>query len=64
MKSNPSKEELDNRSNQLNDNNDAYWNSRGLDGKPEEREKLDDDDDFQEIDYSEDADDGYMSDDY
>lgn len=26
--------ELDNHSNQLNDNNDAYWQSRGFDERP------------------------------
>jgi len=28
-----------NRSNQLNPNNDTYWQSRGDDGKPDDREK-------------------------
>lgn len=28
-----SKEELDNHSNQLNENNDAYWQSRGYEDK-------------------------------
>ena len=27
----------DNRANQLNPNNDAYWKSRGHDGKPSEK---------------------------
>ena len=52
-----SKDELDNHSNQLNDNNDAYWQSRGYDERPE-----DDEDDFEEVDYDEDCDDGYLSD--
>ena len=30
----PSQADLDNHSNQLNDNNDAYWQSRGLDERP------------------------------
>jgi hypothetical protein len=29
----------DNRSNQLNPNNDAYWQSRDDDGKPDDWEK-------------------------
>ncbi len=29
-----SQEDLDNHSNQLNDNNDAYWQSRGDDERP------------------------------
>ena len=28
--------ELDNHANQLNDNNDAYWQSRGEDQRPED----------------------------
>lgn len=31
----PTQADLDNYSNQLNPNNDAYHQSRGLDGKPE-----------------------------
>jgi len=34
----------DNRSNQLNPNNDAYWESRGYDERPEEWEDMIDDD--------------------
>jgi hypothetical protein len=30
------KDDLDNHSNQLNPNNDAYWESRGWDERPEE----------------------------
>jgi hypothetical protein len=41
------KEELDNHSNQLNPNNDAYWQSRGDDGMPDD----DDDDDSPDSDY-------------
>ena len=33
----------DNRANQMNPNNDTYWQSRGFDGRPED-EDLDDDD--------------------
>ena len=33
-----SQEELDNHANQLNDNNDAYWQSRGKDERPDEYE--------------------------
>jgi hypothetical protein len=29
----------DNRSDQLNPNNDAYWSSRGEDGRPEDWEE-------------------------
>ncbi|RPD43567.1 hypothetical protein [Paracnuella aquatica] len=43
------KEELDNRSNQLNPNNDAYWSSRGID----------DDDDNKKDNYIEDDSSGY-----
>lgn len=32
------KHEDDNRSNQLNENNDAYWQSRGEDERPEDWE--------------------------
>lgn len=33
----------DNRSDQLNPNNDAYWQSRGEDGRPEDWEERKDD---------------------
>lgn len=33
-----SKDELDNHSNQLNPNNDAYWQSRDEDERPEDWE--------------------------
>jgi len=33
-----SKSELDNHSNQLNSNNDAYWQSRGYDDRPDDWE--------------------------
>jgi hypothetical protein len=36
-----SKEELDNRSDQLNSNNDAYWDSRGYDGRPDDWQSQD-----------------------
>jgi hypothetical protein len=32
-------DDLDNRANQLNPNNDAYWQSRGDDERPEDWEK-------------------------
>lgn len=38
----------DNRANQMNPNNDAYWQSRGYDGKPEEHHEDDDDWDEEE----------------
>ena len=31
--------DLDNHANQLNPNNDAYWESRGFDERPDEREE-------------------------
>ena len=34
----------DNRANQMNHNNDAYWQSRGYDGRPDDRE----DDDYED----------------
>ena len=34
-----SKAELDNHSNQLNENNDAYWESRGYEERPEDYEE-------------------------
>lgn len=30
-----SQDELDNHANQLNENNDAYWQSRGVDERPD-----------------------------
>lgn len=36
-----SQDELDNRSNQLNDNNNAYWQSRGEDERPDDWEDRD-----------------------
>lgn len=33
--------ELDNHANQLNDNNDAFWDSRGYDGRPDDWEERD-----------------------
>ncbi len=38
-----SQDELDNHSNQLNPNNDAYWQSRGLDSRPDNWDWDDDD---------------------
>lgn len=40
------KDDLDNHANQMNPNNDAYWESRGYDGRPddwEERSEQEDD---------------------
>jgi len=36
-----SQDERDNRSDQLNPNNDAYWQSRGYDERPDEWENED-----------------------
>ena len=33
------KDEQDNRSNQMNPNNDAYWTSRGYDERPDDWEE-------------------------
>lgn len=33
------KSDQDNRSNQLNENNDAYWQSRGYDERPDDWEE-------------------------
>lgn len=38
-----SQEELDNHSNQRNDNNDAYWESRGYDERPDDWAEQNDD---------------------
>lgn len=38
-----SQADLDNHSNQLNDNNDAYWQSRGYDGHPDDCDDESDD---------------------
>lgn len=32
----PSQADMDNHSDQLNPNNDAYWESRGEDGRPDD----------------------------
>ena len=40
------KDDLDNRSNQMNPNNDAYWESRGFDSRPDDwEERIAQDDD-------------------
>jgi len=39
----------DNRSNQLNSNNDAYWQSRGYDERPDEWEERSKDDDDKRV---------------
>lgn len=36
------KDDLDNYSDQLNDNNDAYWQSRGYDERPDDWEENED----------------------
>ena len=33
------KADMDNHANQMNPNNDAYWQSRGLDHRPDEEEE-------------------------
>lgn len=38
-----SQAELDNHADQLNDNNDAYWQSRDYDERPDDWESLSDD---------------------
>ncbi len=38
------KDDMDNHANQLNDNNDAYWDSRGCDGRPDDWEDQQEDD--------------------
>ncbi|WP_374538573.1 hypothetical protein [Chitinimonas taiwanensis] len=45
MSKSPSKADLDNHANQLNPNNDAYWESRGYDGVPEQGTNEDEDGD-------------------
>jgi hypothetical protein len=40
----PTQDDLDNHANQLNDNNDAYWESRGFDERPDDWEERRDDD--------------------
>ena len=40
------KDELDDHANQMNPNNDSYWESRGYDGQPDDWEdRVDEDDD-------------------
>lgn len=40
------KDDLDNHANQMNPNNDAYWESRGFDGRPDDWEdRIDKEDD-------------------
>jgi len=39
----PSQEDLDNHANQLNENNDAYWQSRGEDERPDDWQDGEDD---------------------
>ena len=48
------KDDLDNHANQMNPNNDAYWESRGFDGRPDDWEdRIEDDDDQPERSYKE-----------
>lgn len=44
------KDDLDNHSNQMNPNNDSYWDSRGFDGRPDDWDDDDDDDRFDDHD--------------
>jgi hypothetical protein len=53
-----SQDELDNRSNQLNSNNDEYYRSRGLD---DDDDPNDDDDDDSDIDNDSEVDGGYST---
>ena len=41
-----SKSNNDNHSNQCNPNNDAYWDSRGYDGRPDDWDDQSDDNDY------------------
>ena len=41
-------DELDNHANQLNDNNDAYWQSQGYDERPDDWESQSEDNSSQE----------------
>lgn len=54
MNSHYTQEELDNHSNQLNPNNDAYWTSRGYDEKPNDWDDLVDEDFDDQGNYSDD----------
>ena len=52
----PNQSDLDNHANQMNPNNDAYWESRGFDERPEDwedGEDGDDGDDYVDEDYEE-----------
>jgi len=53
-------DELDNHSNQLNPNNDAYWQSRGYDKRPDDWDSDYDNQDF----YFDDFEDGFIFDDF
>jgi hypothetical protein len=44
------KDNSDNHSNQLNPNNDAYWQSRGYDERPDEWEEEEDSQEQKNID--------------
>ena len=45
------KTDADNHSNQLNPNNDAFWESRGWDERPDDWEDRCDSDDLIQIDF-------------
>jgi hypothetical protein len=45
-----SKDDRDNHANQMNPNNDAYWDSRGFDGRPDDWDDLIESDDDGEPD--------------
>ena len=48
------KDDLDNHANQMNPNNDAYWESRGFDGRPDDWEdRIDEEDEHPERPVSE-----------
>lgn len=53
-------DELDNHSNQLNPNNDAYWQSRGYDERPDDWDSDYDNQDF----YFDDFEDNFFFDDF
>lgn len=44
MASDPNQADLDNHANQLNENNDAYWQSRGDDERPDDWQQRADED--------------------
>jgi len=44
MANDPNQADADNHANQLNSNNDAYWQSRGEDERPDNWQNQDDED--------------------